>query len=83
MLKTLSAVATAAIVAGCFVALPSFSPQVEASAPAANGKSDRADTRLLAADCSQREWPYFESACLRNANNPLGEARKVRFVSTK
>jgi hypothetical protein len=83
MLKTMSAVATAAIVAGCFVALPSFSPQVEASAPTANGKSDRADARPLAADCSQREWPYFEASCLRNANNPLGEAPKVRYVSTR
>ena len=81
MLKTVSAIATAAIVAGCFVAFPSLSPQVEARAPAASGKSDRADTRPLASDCSRREWPYFEASYLRNANNPLGEARNVRLVS--
>jgi hypothetical protein len=81
MFKTMSAVATAAIVAGCFVAFPSLSPTVEASASAASGKSDRADARPLATECSQREWPYFEALCLRNANNPLGEARTVRFVS--
>jgi hypothetical protein len=80
MLKTIYAVAVAAIVAACFVAFPSLSFQVEASAPALSGKSDRADTRALAGDCSQRAWPYFEASCLRDTRNPLGEARTARFV---
>jgi hypothetical protein len=80
MLNTVYAVAVAAIAAACFVAFPSLSPQVEAGAPALSGKSDRADTRPLGMDCSQRAWPYFEAACLRDTANPLGEARQVRFV---
>ena len=80
MLKTVSAVVVAAIIAACLVLAPSLSPQVEAGAPAPDGKSDRADTRPLAADCSQRTWPYVEAACLRDTRNPLGQAREVRFV---
>jgi len=80
MLKTLYAVAVAAIAAACFVAAPSFSWQVEAGAPALSGKSDRADARPLGADCSQRAWPYFEASCLRDTQNPLGQPRQVRVV---
>jgi hypothetical protein len=80
MLKTLYAFAVAAIAAGCFIAFPSLSAQVQASAPSLDGKSDRADARPLASDCSQHAWPYFEASCLRDKRNPLGEARQVRFV---
>jgi len=80
MLKTATAVTTAAIVAACFVAFPGLSPQVEAESPALSGKSDRADTRPLAVDCSQRAWPYFEATCLRDTRHASGEARQVRFV---
>jgi hypothetical protein len=83
MLKTIYAVAVAAIVAACFVAFPSLSFQVEASAPALSGKSDRADTRQLAGDCSQRAWPYFEASCLRDTRNPLGDARPARIVGLR
>jgi hypothetical protein len=81
MLKTAYAVVAAAIIAGCLVLSPSLSPQVEAGAPAPGGKSDRADARPLAADCSQKTWPYVEASCLRDARNPYGAAREVRFVS--
>jgi hypothetical protein len=81
MLKTVYAVATAAIVASCFVAFPSLSPQVEARAPVAGAKTDRADTRPLAIQCSQNAWPYFESSCLRDQRNTFGEARKVRLIT--
>jgi hypothetical protein len=80
MRKTFYAIAAAAIVAACFVLSPSLSPQVEAGAPALSGKSDRADTRPLAGDCSQRAWPYVEAACLRDTRNTFGVAREVRFV---
>jgi len=80
MVKAVYAVAFSAIVAASFVAFPSLSPQVEAGAPALSGKSDRADTRALGADCSQQAWPYFESGCLRDTANPFGQARQVRFV---
>ena len=70
MIKTVYAVAVAAIAAACFVALPSLSFQVEASALAPGVKGDRADVRPLGRDCSQNAWPYFEAACLRDAMPP-------------
>jgi hypothetical protein len=79
MLKTVYVIAAAAIVAACFVLLPGLSPQVEAQV-APSGKSDRADARPLAADCSQRAWPYYEASCLRDERNTFGQAREVRFV---
>jgi hypothetical protein len=80
MLKIAYAIAAAAIVAASLVLFPSLSPQVEARAPAPSGKSDRADARPLATDCSQRAWPYFKASCLRDSHNPLGQPREVRFV---
>ena len=82
MLKTIYAIAAAAIVAGAFVAFLSLAMQVEANAHVPGPKGDRADIRTLAGDCSQRAWPYFEAACLRDARNPYGVARQVRIVST-
>jgi hypothetical protein len=81
MLKTFYAIAAAAIIAACFTLSPSLSPQVEAGAPAVNGKSDRADTRPLGMDCSQHAWPYYEAACLRDTSNRLAEPHDVRFVA--
>ena len=80
MLKTVYAVVAAAIIAACLVLAPSLSPQVEAGAPSATGKADRADARPLAGDCSERPWPYMEANCLRDTRNPQGLAREVRFV---
>ena len=76
-----SAVTAAAIIAACFVTFPSLSPQVEARSPVPGAKADRADARPLGTTCSQRAWPYFEAACLRDARKPFGEAREVRIVS--
>jgi hypothetical protein len=81
MIKTVSAIAFAAIVAACFVAFPSLSPQVEASSPVPGAKGDRADVRPLGIDCSQRAWPYFEAACVRDARRPLQQVVEVRMVS--
>jgi hypothetical protein len=80
MLKTVYAIAAAAIIAACLVLSPTLSPQVEAGAPALSGKSDRADTRPLARDCSQHAWPYYEASCLRDAGHPLATPPEVRFI---
>ncbi len=82
MLKAIYAIAAAAIVAGAFVATVSLTDAVEALGSTPGAKADRADTRPLAGDCTQRAWPYFEAACLRDARNPFGQARAVRIVST-
>lgn len=81
MIKAISAIAVAAVIAAGFVAFPSFSPQVEASAPVLGAKGDRADIRPLGVDCGQKAWPYFDPACTHDARNPLLEPREVRFIT--
>jgi hypothetical protein len=83
MIKTVYAVAVAAIVAACFVAFPSLSYQVQASAPVAGAKGDRADIRPLGVECSQKAWPYFEASCLRDVRHPLQEPRTARIVAER
>ncbi len=80
MIKTVYAIAVAAIAAACFVAFPSLSFQVEASSSALGAKGDRADVRPLGTDCGQNAWPYFDAACVRDARNPLVTPHDVRFV---
>jgi hypothetical protein len=81
MIKTVYAIAVAAIVAACFVAFPSLSYSVQASSPVPGAKGDRADMRPLGTDCSQNAWPYFEAACLRDGSHPLLQPRQVRFIA--
>ena len=81
MIKTVYAVAVAAIVAACFVAFPSLSFQVQAGAPTPGAKGDRADIRPLGTHCSQNAWPYFEAACLRDAGHPLAQPQQARIIA--
>jgi hypothetical protein len=78
--KSIYAVAAAAAIAAVLVMLPSLSPQVQAHGPAFGVKTDRVDARPLGDECSQREWPYFEAACLRDPRRPFGQARQVRII---
>jgi hypothetical protein len=80
MRKTIYAVSAAAAIAAAFVLLTSLSPQVQAHGPVFGVKGDRADARPIGAKCSQREWPYFEAACLRDPRHPFGQARQVRVI---
>ena len=83
MIKTVYAIAVAAIVAACFVAFPSLSFQVQAGSPVPDAKGDRADIRPLGVDCPQNAWPYFEAACLRDARTPLQQPRQARIVAER
>ncbi|MGB7034768.1 MAG: hypothetical protein WBD71_04510 [Xanthobacteraceae bacterium] len=83
MIKTVYAIAVAAIVAACFVAFPSLSFSVQANAAVVAAKGDRADIRPLGVDCSQNAWPYFEAACMRDVRHPLLEPRQARFIADK
>jgi hypothetical protein len=84
MIKALSAVSIAALVAAALTVLPGFAPQVEASVPQALAKGDRLDIHSVGPNCSQKAWPNFEASCLRvagtktNANTiAVREARLV------
>jgi hypothetical protein len=75
MIKTAYAVAIAAIAASVFVAFPSLSPQVGASAPVVGAKGDRADIRPLGSECGayrSSSSPAVRKALpLPSAENPF------------
>jgi hypothetical protein len=83
MIKTACAVAVSAIAASCFVAFPSLSPQVGASAPVLGAKGDRADIRPLGIDCGEKAWPYFDAACTRDPRIPLAQPRDIRVIAAE
>jgi hypothetical protein len=80
MIKTLSAVAIAAVFAAALTILPGFAPQVEASVPQALAKADRLDIHPVGRDCSQQAWPNFEASCLRGAGTKT-MVREARLVT--
>jgi hypothetical protein len=80
--KLLSAVAAAALGAALVLAIPGFSPEVEAGTPPTVVKSDRAEVRPVGTACSQQAWPYFETTCLRDRTQAAGQVRPVRLVTT-
>jgi len=79
MIKALSAIAFAALIATALTILPGFAPTVEASVPQALAKGDRLDIRTVGKDCSQQAWPNFEASCLRalGTKSMIREARLV------
>lgn len=80
--KALSAIAAAAFGAAVVLALPGFSPEVEARTPAPVVKTDRIDIQPAAAPtCSQQAWPYYDASCLRGTGTN-GQPRTVRVVTT-
>jgi hypothetical protein len=84
MIKALSAIAFAALIATALTILPGFAPTVEASVPQALAKGDRLDIRPVGKDCSQQAWPNFETSCLRAAGaKPTAKSmiREVRLVT--
>jgi hypothetical protein len=80
--KVLSAMAAASLGATLVLALPGFSPEVEAGTSAPVAKTDRLDYRPLGTDCSQQAWPYYQPHCLRDRSQVSGQARTVRLVTT-
>jgi hypothetical protein len=80
MIKLVGAVCVAALLAGAGVLIPGMTSNVEAHKYAIKG--DRLDLHNYGTACSQRGWPYFETACLRNTVTATREARVVRIVGT-
>jgi hypothetical protein len=79
MIKALSAIVAAALIATALTVLPGFAPRVEASVPQALAKADRLDLHTVGKDCSQQAWPNFEASCLRatGSKSTIQEARLV------
>jgi hypothetical protein len=80
--RTLSAIAAASVGAALVMALPGFSPAVEAGTSAPIAKTDRLDYRPLGSECTEQAWPYFGANCLRDRTQTAGQARTVRLVTT-
>jgi hypothetical protein len=83
MIKALSAISVAALVAATLTVLPGFAPQVEASVPQALAKGDRLDVHAVGTGCSEKAWPNFEASCLRAAGTKTKTTaiREVRLVT--
>jgi hypothetical protein len=81
MIKALSAVAIAAVVAAALTILPGFAPKVEASTPQALAKGDRLDIHAVGPGCSEKAWPNFEASCLRVAGSKTMIIRQARLVT--
>ncbi|CAN5284719.1 hypothetical protein BH10PSE11_BH10PSE11_04810 [soil metagenome] len=81
MIKALSAVTIAALVAAAVTIFPSFAPPVEASAPYALAKADRLPIALVGAACAGQNWPNIEASCLRRTNSKA-VIQPVRRVTT-
>jgi hypothetical protein len=78
MIKAASAIFVAALIAGLFC-LPDSAQQVRAGTqPPIMAKGDRLPIHT-AAGCSQRAWPYYDSACLITPT-PVRAARLVSAV---
>jgi len=80
MIKALSAIAVAALIAAALTVLPGFAPQVEASTPQPLAKGDRLDVHAVGRDCSERAWPNFEASCLRTVGTKT-EVHQARLVT--
>jgi len=80
MIKLVAAVSGAALLAGVVVLMTGMTSTVEAQKYAIKG--DRLDVHSYGTACSNRGWPYFETACLRDTHSPIRQARVVRIVST-
>lgn len=69
MIKALSAITFATLVATSVALLPGFTPKVEARVPAPLLKSDRLDIRPTRVNCAQQTWPHIDASCLRRAGS--------------
>lgn len=78
MIKAISAITFAALIATALTILPGFAPTVEASVPQALAKGDRLDIRTIGKDCSQQAWPNFEASCLRATGTKSGTKSMIR-----
>jgi hypothetical protein len=79
--QVLSGAAAAVVGAAVVLAVPGFSPSVEAQTSNPAVKTDRLDYRPLGTACSERAWPYYGPECLRDRREVAGKARVVRIVS--
>jgi len=69
MLKMVSAMVAAAVIAAALVMVPGLSQQVDAKT--VKHKGDRLDLTLRMANCRQMAWPYYDQSCRKDAVRPV------------
>ena len=79
LLRTASAVALAALIAGAITILPTFSDRVDASAPITVAMA-AAPVPVVTGKCAEQHWPYMDADCLRDGRKPEGQAKPVSRV---
>jgi len=82
MIKSLAAFAIFALSSAVVMALPGFSPILEAGEITALAKADKLDVRNAAPDCVAQVWPDFAASCLRNTGS-AAKVMKARLVTTR
>jgi hypothetical protein len=69
MLKMVSAIIAAAVIAAALVMVPGLSQSADAKT--AKHKGDRLDLALRTANCQQMAWPYYDQSCRKNVVRPV------------
>jgi hypothetical protein len=82
MFKSLFALVAFALLGASVIALPAFTPKVEAAEAAVLAKSDRLQIRTPNSNCGSQVWPNFEAACLR-ATGDGARILEARLVTTR
>jgi hypothetical protein len=69
MLKMVSAIVAAAVIAASLVMVPGLSQPVDAKT--AKHKGDRLDLAVRTANCQQMAWPYYDQSCRKDTVRPV------------
>ncbi|WP_440640730.1 hypothetical protein ACSHT2_05675 [Bradyrhizobium sp. PUT101] len=79
MIKSLLSVTIFMLLGTSVIALPGFTPKVQADEVAALAKGDRLQVRAVISNYSTQVWPNFAASCLRQAGSgaKLQESRLV------
>jgi hypothetical protein len=82
MFKSFSALAAVMLLGALIIALPVFSPNVEASEAAALVKRDRLQISEPVITCSTQVWPEIAASCLRS-NDGAKKILEARLVTAR
>jgi len=69
MVKMVSAILAAAVIAAAVILVPGLSQPVDAKT--AKHKGDRLDLAVRAANCGQTAWPYYDQNCRKDTVRPV------------
>jgi len=79
LVRTVSAVALAGVIAAAITLLPSLSDRVNASA-AITVAMAAAPVPVVTGKCAEQHWPYLDADCVRDNRKAEGQANPVSRV---